>query len=101
MKIHLNLKAQWFDMIEQEIKKEEYRALSSYWQKRLTNGKIKIKKQWVNASDVTIIFSNGYAKKRRQIHVRCTNVHVGKGNPLWGALQDTDYYVISLGNIIR
>lgn len=31
----LSLKQEWFDLIKAGIKKEEYRELKPYWQKRL------------------------------------------------------------------
>ena len=33
--LHLNLKAKWYDMIESGIKKEEYREIKPFWEKRL------------------------------------------------------------------
>lgn len=33
--LHLVLKKKWYDMIENGIKKEEYREIKSYWIKRL------------------------------------------------------------------
>ena len=33
--LHLNLKAKWYDMIKSGIKKEEYREIKPFWEKRL------------------------------------------------------------------
>ena len=35
MKLHLHLKAEYFDQIKSGEKKEEYRLYNSYWKKRL------------------------------------------------------------------
>lgn len=40
--LHLPLKAQWYEMIESGVKREEYRIISHYWVQRLLvrcNGK--------------------------------------------------------------
>lgn len=35
--LRLNMKAEWYNMIEQGIKRTEYREIKPYWFKRLTN----------------------------------------------------------------
>jgi len=92
--IHLTLKKKWFDMILSGEKKEEYREIKKYWDKRfIENGKIK-------QYDV-IIFKNGYSKDAPTIEIKCLNIAKDYGNTLWGAELDTFYYSLSLGNIIK
>jgi len=75
-------------MIASGIKKEEYRTIKPYWEKRLYSQNFD-----------TITFSNGYAKDRRQMVVKCLYVFEGIGLPRWGApLQKV--YVIHLGEIL-
>lgn len=35
--LHLSLKKQWYDLINSGEKKEEYREMTPYWIKRITN----------------------------------------------------------------
>lgn len=103
---HLNLKKKWFDMILKGEKKEEYRGL--HWSKKIAggnplenSGKIKIQGEWIPAKDVTIIFSNGYAKDRPQFAISCKGLGLGYGKQEWGAEQGIVYYVLHLGEIIH
>lgn len=50
--LYLPLKKQWYEMIERGEKREEYREMKPYWQKRLT-GRID-----------AVSFSYGYTKRR-------------------------------------
>lgn len=63
--LHLNLKSVWFDMILSGLKKEEYREIKPYWERRF--GKelcsILIKNQPWHPAFVTICFSNGYVER--------------------------------------
>ena len=85
--LFLTLKAQWYDMIESGEKKEEYREIKPYWQKRL-EGK----------DYDTVTFSYGYTK--RKMTYKCNGIRKDKGNPKWGAESEIIYYVISLGERI-
>jgi hypothetical protein len=49
MNLHLTLKKNWFDLILSGEKKEEYREIKPYWEKRLIGKKYD-----------RIIFRNGY-----------------------------------------
>jgi hypothetical protein len=98
--LHLNLKRKWFDMILSGEKKEEYRKLSAYWT-GIFSHRVKVKGKNYHPADVTICFSNGYSKNRRQIFIECKGVHVGEGVPEWGAEKKESYFVIRLGKIIN
>jgi hypothetical protein len=94
--IHLNLHAKWFDMIYLGIKKMEYRELSPYW--------IKIFKKLCSISIFqikSIIFSNGYAKDRRQFEIELGMIYVGEGKEEWGAEKGVEYFNLELGNILQ
>ena len=90
--LHLNLHKKWFDMILSGEKKEEYRELSDYWKKRMTN----VKRQNIK----TITFSNGYAKDRRQMVVNLEYISIRNGLAEWGAEKDKVYFVLHLGKVI-
>lgn len=108
--LHLNLKKKWFDMILSGEKKEEYREMSAYW-KRFFSGMfyinsterlatVTIKDIKYLPKNITICFSNGYAKNRRQFFIELESIHIRKGRPEWGAEPGKYYFVLSLGKKI-
>lgn len=48
--LHLNVKKEYFDQIKSGVKKEEYREVKPYWEKRLLNKEYDL-----------VSFKNGYA----------------------------------------
>ena len=90
--LHLNLHAKWFDMIQSEIKREEYRELTDYWKTRVINAK----KNNIKA----ITFSNGYAKDRRQMIVMLEYISIRTGLLEWGAEKDKVYIIFHLGKVL-
>ena len=95
----LTLKKKWFDMIASGEKREEYREIKSYWEKRLSdwmsNG------YFLKHKDFDIVrFKNGYAKDAPTMDVECLRIIRGVGAPEWGAVELKYYYVIELGKII-
>ena len=101
--LHLNLKSVWFDMILSGLKKEEYREIKPYWERRF--GKelcsILIKNQPWHPAFVTICFSNGYSKDRRQFYIDCKDLVIGEGNPEWGAEKGKQYFILKLGDNVE
>jgi hypothetical protein len=97
--LHLNLKRKWFDMILSGEKKEEYRKSSAYWT-GIFSRTVRLKGKNYHPTDVTICFSNGYSKNRRQLFIECEGVHIGEGRPEWGAEKGESYFVIRLGKTI-
>lgn len=90
--LRLPLKAKWYEMIENGIKKQEYRDIKPYWTKRLLNPNGTFKHY------DTITFTYGYTK--RSMTIQCKSIVRGVGLPAWGAEPFKTYYVISLGEII-
>jgi hypothetical protein len=88
--LHLTLKAKWFDMIASGEKKEEYREIRPYWDKRLCG------KEYAY-----ILFRNGYSKNARSMLVHCYWIDAGSGFEIWGAESGKHYYVLRLGEIIE
>jgi hypothetical protein len=98
---HLNLKKEWFDMIAEGKKKEEYRDVKPFWNDRFSNGEVHIKGKWYHATDIMICFSNGYSTNRRQMNFECDGIRKKEGgNPLWGANPLKPYWCISIGEMI-
>jgi hypothetical protein len=87
--LHLTLKKQWFDMIASRQKKEEYREIKPYWDKRLCG------KNYTH-----ILFRNGYSKNARSMLVECLWCQQGLGMTQWGA-PEKDVYILRLGEIIE
>lgn len=97
--LHLNLKKQWFQMVSEEIKKEEYRDITPYWSRVFVDGKIKIKGKIYDPTNVFIQFSNGYSKSRPQNMFECKGLRVGCGKQEWGAELNRQYYILELGEL--
>jgi len=86
--LHLTLKKQWFDMIKSGEKREEYREIKPYWDKRL------------NKSYDVIRFRNGYSKGSPVITVEIKEILTGLGIVEWGAPEGEKVYILKLGEII-
>lgn len=85
--LHLVLKRKWYEMIESGEKKEEYREIKPYWEKRLLE------------SDFThVTFQLGYQKNALRMTFCIEDMTFGRGNPNWGAPTDRDVFIIKLGN---
>ena len=103
--LHLNLKAKWYDMIESGIKKEEYREIKPFWEKRFfknfkhidENGET-VYTKIVKDYDV-VKFIYGYTK--RSMMFKFGNIVINTGNPDWGAEEGVKYFVIKLGERIE
>ncbi len=107
--LHLNLKKKWFDMILSGHKKEEYRALSSYWVSRLCDNRKGIEDmlsdiEYIPLLDIkrfdTITFSNAYQKNRPQFEIELKEIIIGEGFEEWGAEKGKLYFVLRLGEIL-
>ncbi len=123
--LHLTLKKKWFDMVLSGIKKEEYREVKPYWNRRLfkctigstpkryygdcqeiVNGKV------VNTfpcygcdhSEICLYdavqFRNGYQKGAQNVLVELCRINTGVGKKEWGA-PEHPVYILSLGKIIK
>jgi hypothetical protein len=109
--LKLTLNKQWFDLIEKGIKTEEYREIKDYWITRLCfaifdeNGN---QRQLIKPDNIDyhrllfkdfdfVEFTNGYSKTSPQIIMECKVIEVGTGKFEWGAVENTQYFVIKLG----
>ena len=88
--LKLVLKKKWYDLIESGEKKEEYRKITPYWDRRIFTSKGQAKHDQV-------IFYYGYAKNRPSMSFRIKSVSIGQGNHDWGAELGKEYIVIELG----
>ena len=106
MTLHLTLKKKWFDMILAGIKKDEYREIKPYWEKRLFE---KFNNEPQNRSLISdngfngyerIIFKNGYSKNAPSFEIECLGIEIGEGNTEWGAEKGKQCFILKLGRII-
>lgn len=97
--LHLVLTRKWFDMIKSGEKKEEYREITPFWS-RVFSHNIKIKGKHYHPTDVHICFSLGYSKCRKQVVVSCLGLKTASGKTEWGAKENEQYYILSLGEIL-
>lgn len=112
VKMILPIKKKWFDMILSGEKKEEYREIKPYYDRRFMNafgfilvgGQMiygeavpkEIRKTW----PVPVVFRNGYSQKSPEVVCKCT-LHFEKGKPEWGAEPGKEYYVLKIHQIIK
>jgi hypothetical protein len=105
--LHLILKKEWFDMILSGEKKEEYRNITPHWESRFIDSHLQTQLDTEPGMQVawkefdTVTFSNGYTKARRQMIVNLKDITFGYGNPEWGATPKKQYFVLTLGKIIK
>lgn len=107
--LKLVLKHRWYDMIESGEKKEEYRELSSYWQKQLLQcrgtlncGKRKCSSHLDcnNCTEFDVVqFQRAYPKNPPRMAFKCEGINIGSGNPEWGA-PEHNVFVIKIGERI-
>ena len=87
----LVLKGKWYDMISSGEKKEEYRAVTPYWLKRIM--------KWLyddHGAALVVAFSRGYTKPSMFFRAGTSwNTRTGAEHPDWGE-PDTPHYVIAL-----
>lgn len=110
----LVLKGKWYDLIEQGIKKEEYREIKPYWCKRLKGFARVCPYSLPSSTEERICqmtgtyclsgskpaynkirFRRGYTKKSMTYKV--LSMRVGKGNIEWGAPADKTVFILTLG----
>lgn len=90
----LPIKAKWYGMLLSGEKKEEYRSLSSYWEKRFRNVGL-----FRDAAPKAVRFRNGYSSDSRSF-VAKVQLKIGSGNPQWGAKESEKYFVLTIVEIV-
>lgn len=95
--LRLNMKVEWYNMIEKGIKRTEYREIKPYWFKRLTIttrfGSIMCRRF------DTCTFVYGYTKRKMIFEVIC--IDRGTGKTEWGAEPGKEYFRIHLGRRLK
>lgn len=98
--LNLPIEKKWFDMIGDDIKKEEYRELKKYYHSRFQGGNIKIKGRYYHPTDVLLCLTNGYGNDKPKMLLKLRGLAVRCGKEEWGAVKDKQYYCLLLGEIL-
>lgn len=116
--LDLPLKKVWYDMIESCVKTEEYREIKEFWIKRLAickgnNNYDKTGFYCKKANCISCIvrgdgfhpieythirFRYGYTKRIMLFELK--SIHIGVGNPEWGAPEE-EVFILKLGEKIN
>lgn len=96
-------------MILSGEKKEEYRELKPYWNKRITTWECHtdrgILTRGINSTKTvefdTIAFRLGYSKNAPTMVVECKGIMIGTPRPEWSGNMQGDHFIISLGKILK
>lgn len=101
----LPIKKKWFDMIVSGEKKEEYREIKPYYDRRFIDYlsiPCVIDRTTVHMANpkFDVIFRNGYKYNSPSVKCRCV-VSTGIGKKEWGATPGQQYYVLKILNILE
>ena len=103
--LHYTLRKKFFDMsINPNIdlrKNEEYRAITPFWIKRLTNGKFNDGGYIFKEFDTVTAWNGGYCGGNLPNFVReFKGIRIGKARPEWSDNWQGEVFIIKLGDII-
>lgn len=96
----LPIKKKWFDMIKSGKKKEEYREIKPYYDKRFGNILLgysldNVKAELYENIEFSILFRNGYKHNSPSLKCKC-QLKIGQGKEEWGAEQGKEYYILKI-----
>lgn len=105
--LDLSLKWEWYDMIERGEKTEEYREIKDYYLKRLvyrSEDMPPLEVKYMKKSDMLLFartynavrFHRGQGGKQTMLF-EYKGFKIGIGNPLWGAPENKEVFIIKLG----
>jgi hypothetical protein len=97
--LQLTLKKEWFDLIECGEKKEEYREIKPYWNKRLRSKSMDFSDEPFKQFDI-VRFRNGYSSTAPLMDVECRGITERRSRPEWCGGKDDYCYVIKLGRVL-
>ena len=108
--LDLSLKYEWYDMIERGEKTEEYREIKDYYLKRLvyrSEDMPPLEVKYMKKSDMLLFartynavrFHRGQGGKQTMLF-EYKGFKIGIGNPLWGAPENKEVFIIKLGKRI-
>lgn len=90
----LVLKGKWYDLIKSGEKKEEYRADTPYWRRRISD----LVGSLANCKGhLVVAFSRGYRKPDMFFELNGISIYSNCYNPDWGEPRGS-HYVLSIGD---
>jgi hypothetical protein len=92
--LRMTLTKLWFNAILSGEKKEEYRIIKKYWERRLCNYSGGF------AQYDYVEFRNGYSNSSPKMVVRCNDISIGYGSNAHGAPVGEKCFIIKLGEIV-
>mgnify|MGYP003472556314 FL=1 len=103
--LYLPLKKEWFDLIKSGEKKEEYREMNQYYERRFFNSILPPRFDFVEIevgkrlrTFAKVVFTCGYPKAddtERRLVFKNPKIRIGEGKPEWGAEKGKKYFVIT------
>lgn len=100
----LPIKKKWFDMILSGEKKEEYREIKPYYDKRFRNimrsSECTYWKEDYGCPTFFVELRNGYSRSSLYI-VAVVVLSIGCGRPEWGAEPNKEYYILRIKDFVR
>lgn len=99
-KLHLVLTEKWFEMINQEIKTDEYRSLTDFWCRRFYDYAKATEDDLPFKEFDVVEFQHGYSKTARRMIVEFKGFDLGTGKPEWGGSSEV-VFIIKLGKILN
>lgn len=98
--LDLVLKSQWYLLIELGIKKEEYREIKPYWEKRLALYDNRYCLIGLNPFGYTHVrFRRGYTKTTMLWELK--RIVIGKGREEWGYEPPKEVFILCLGKRVE
>jgi hypothetical protein len=116
----LNLIRHWYEMIDADIKPEEYRDIKKHWIRQLIPKQFTREDFKDEAAVIELIiqnadhyqnkrikhfdyveFRNGYAANAPRFTRKCLGIEIRTGNAKWGAEPGKVYFVILLGEKVN
>jgi hypothetical protein len=96
----LPIKRQWFEMIKDRVKLEEYRDITPYYTSRFSNifEMFPYSKIPTGLDKQRILLRNGYSSTSPTIEIVCT-LDVGMGREEWGAEPGKIYYILKISQV--
>ena len=95
--LFLTIKRKWFEMIVSGQKKEEYREIKDYWNKRM-----EYHHKLCDLRGFTYLhLRNGYGKNSPEAICLVSAIERGHGKKEWGAAPGKEYWVIKIKRVIN
>lgn len=94
--LYLTLKKEWFNLINSNVKTEEYREIKPYWMNRFmccydkhfckckSSDCVNCHSSIIPVKYKYVHFRHGYAKDAPTMQFELENISFGKGKPEWG-----------------